>query len=226
MLHSNNSTATPLLVLQSTSDSDRPPRAFRGTFIAKVDTFPFHLCSRPAFQELPGHVRTKGELQNRISRFSNYRSRMRTAGEGGLSLVFASRAAVPHPASARNLPQRRTELMPSRLFSSARHNCSREATAETGARIQILPNWMRTAGEGGLSLVFASRAAVPHPASARNLPQRRTELTPSKLFPSARHNCNREATVETGGRIANPAELSQDGKSCRTKKQNKQPAKA
>ncbi len=160
MLHSNNSTATPLLVLQSTSDGDCPSRAFRAVFVAEVDTFPFHLCSRPAFQELPGHVRTKGELQNRISRFSNYRSRMRTAGEGGLTLVFASRAAVPHP------------------------------------------------------------------ASARNLPQRRTELTPSKLFPSARHNCNRDATVETGGRIANPAELSQDGKFCRTKKQNKQPAKA
>ena len=95
--------------------------------------------------------------------------------------------------------------MPSRLFSSARHNCSREATAETGARIQILPNWMRTAGEGGLSLVFASRAAVPHPASARNLPQRRTELTPSRPFPSARHNCSREATAETGARMA-PAE--------------------
>ena len=160
MLHSNNSAASTPFVLQSTSDSDRPPRAFRGTFIAKVDTFPFHLCGQYAFQALPRHVRRKGELQNRISRFSNYRSRMRTAGEGGLSLVFASRAAVPHP------------------------------------------------------------------ASARNLPQRRTELTPSKLFPSARHNCSREATAETGGRIANPAELSQDGKSCRTKKQNKQPAKA
>ena len=129
MLHSNNYTATPLFVLQSTSDSDRPPRAFRGIFAAEVEAFPFHLCNQKAFQALPRHVRTKGELQNRISRFSKYRSRMRTAGEGGLTLVSASRAAVPHPASVRNLPNRRTELMPSRLFPSARHNCSREATA-------------------------------------------------------------------------------------------------
>ena len=135
MLHSNNSTATPLFVLQSTSDSDRPPRAVRAIFAAEVEAFPFHLCNQKAFQALPRHVRRKGELQNRISRFSKYRSRMRTAGERGLSLVFASRAAVPHPASVRDLPHRRTELTPNRLFPSASRNFSREATVETGGRI-------------------------------------------------------------------------------------------
>ena len=41
------------------------------------------------------HVFTCDMIQ---SHKSGRRSRTRTAGEGGLSLVFASRAAVPHPA--------------------------------------------------------------------------------------------------------------------------------
>ena len=138
-------------------------------------------------------------------------NRMRTAGEGGLSLVFASRAAVPHSVAVdyktcwldenvtcfktgiaenrgivlqfipsngslwrgrwENWPD--IEILVSGMYPEIAHARASKADftirrAHMFYRHMIQShrsgrrNRMRTAGEGGLSSVFASRAAVPH----------------------------------------------------------------
>ena len=71
----------------------------------KVSTSNGYRSSMAIRRPLHEKVNCRTEPRNSAC-LTDCRSGMRTAGEGGLSPVFASRAAEPHPASVYNLPYR------------------------------------------------------------------------------------------------------------------------
>ena len=149
----------------------------------------------------PLHEKVNCRTEPRNSACStDCRSGMRTAGEGGLAPVFASR-----------------ESMPNRLFPSARHNCSREAEDGMGQNCKScrteLDSWSRIPAH-------RARKSIFHP------PLRSRSVGSIGLC--GRSYCRRPSSGS--GREADcksslsEAELRQQGpdcKSCRTGDENK-----
>ena len=72
----------------------------------------------------------------------------RDSQSAGTQICMANPTGLRHKDSMLSSGTKRAELMPSRLFSSARHNCSREAVAGMGCRIAN-PAELRQAAGGG-----------------------------------------------------------------------------
>ena len=141
-----------MAVLQSTFTSKPRCRAMQGISSIEVEGKSAHLQRRTPSQGLQMAIAIKGELQNHLPpRGCNCVSQAKKACSA--SIQTARRGSLRAEAGTAQLDHR-TGFWG--LLATPEH-----ALIPIGC---LNASRMRTAGEGGLSLVFASRAAVPHPA--------------------------------------------------------------